>query len=388
MIRLPDDHPLHRIGRTALLVAGVGAAACLLGLVVDGEQLVRSYLVAYLYWTGASLGSIALLMINHVTGGAWGVAIRRFLEAMIRLLPVMALLFVPIALGLPHLYEWARPDAVAHDSLLQHKHAYLNVPFFLARTAGYFVVWILVERTLVRWSDAQDATTDALPTERLELVSRGGLLVMGLTMSFAAIDWMMSLEPHWSSTIYGVIFMAGSVLTAMALAIVLSALAREGTRLPDAVSPDQFHDLGKLMLAFTMLWAYFNFSQFLIIWSGNLPEEISWYLARTSGGWKALTISLVAVQFVLPFVILLSRRVKRRPAALAVVAGGMLVARFVDMFWMVSPAFHEGAFAIHWLDLAAFLAVGGLFIGLTIRQLVGRPLVPLHDPSLPVGEHA
>jgi len=388
MIRLPDDHPLHRIGRTALLVAGVGAAACLLGLVVDGEQLVRSYLVAYLYWTGASLGSIALLMINHVTGGAWGVAIRRFLEAMIRLLPVMALLFVPIALGLPHLYEWARPDAVAHDSLLQHKHAYLNVPFFLARTAGYFVVWILVERTLVRWSDAQDATTDALPTERLELVSRGGLLVMGLTMSFAAIDWMMSLEPHWSSTIYGVIFMAGSVLTAMALAIVLSALAREGTRLPDAVSPDQFHDLGKLMLAFTMLWAYFNFSQFLIIWWGNLPEEISWYLARTSGGWKALTISLVAVQFVLPFVILLSRRVKRRPAALAVVAGGMLVARFVDMFWMVSPAFHEGAFAIHWLDLAAFLAVGGLFIGLTIRQLVGRPLVPLHDPSLPVGEHA
>jgi hypothetical protein len=388
MIRLPDDHPLHRVGRTALLVAGVGAAACLLGLVVDGEQLVRSYLVAYLYWTGASLGSIALLMINHVTGGAWGVAIRRFLEAMIRLLPVMALLFLPIALGLPQLYEWARPEAVAHDALLQHKHAYLNVPFFLARTAGYFVVWILVERTLVRWSDAQDATTDALPTERLELVSRGGLLVMGLTMSFAAIDWMMSLEPHWSSTIYGVIFMGGSVLTAMALAIVLSALAREGTRLPDAISPDQFHDLGKLMLAFTMLWAYFNYSQFLIIWSGNLPEEISWYLARTSGGWKALTISLVAVQFVLPFIILLSRRVKRRPAALAVVAGGMLVARFVDMFWMVSPAFHEGAFAIHWLDLATFLAVGGLFIGLTIRQLVGRSLVPLHDPSLPVGEHA
>jgi hypothetical protein len=388
MIRLPDDHPLHRVGRTALLVAGVGAAACLLGLVVDGEQLVRSYLVAYLYWTGASLGSIALLMINHVTGGAWGVAIRRFLEAMIRLLPVMALLFLPIALGLPQLYEWARPEAVAHDALLQHKHAYLNVPFFLARTAGYFAIWILVERTLVRWSDAQDATTDALPTERLELVSRGGLLVMGLTMSFAAIDWMMSLEPHWSSTIYGVIFMGGSVLTAMALAIVLSALAREGTRLPDAISPDQFHDLGKLMLAFTMLWAYFNYSQFLIIWSGNLPEEISWYLARTSGGWKALTIALVAVQFVLPFIILLSRRVKRRPTALAVVAGGMLVARFVDMFWMVSPAFHEGAFAIHWLDLATFLAVGGLFIGLTIRQLVGRSLVPLHDPSLPVGEHA
>src|SRR5687767_1901487 len=223
-------------------------------------------------------------MINHVTGGAWGVAIRRFLEAMMRLLPMLGLAFLPIALGLPTLYEWARPDAVAHDHLLQHKQPYLNVPFFLARTVGYFALWIVVARALTRWSDAQDTTTDPTPTERLELISRGGLLLMGLTMTFASIDWMMSLEPHWFSTIYGVVFMGGSVLTAMALAIVLAALARPGTRLPDAVRPDQFADLGKLLLAFTMLWAYFNFSQFLIIWSGNLPEEISWYLTRLRGG--------------------------------------------------------------------------------------------------------
>jgi len=389
VIRLPADHPLLRFSRTAFIAAGVGGVLCLLGLLFDGAQVARSWLVAYIFWVGAALGSIALLMINHVTGGAWGVAIRRFLEAMMNMLPALAVLFIPIALGLPALYEWARPEAVAHDPLLQHKHAYLNVPFFLARTVGYFALWILVSRTLTRWSDAQDTTTEPRPTERLELVSRGGLLLMGLTMTFASIDWMMSLEPHWYSTIYGVIFMSGSALTAMCLAIVLAAAAYDGTRMPDAVKPDQFADLGRLLLAFTMLWGYFNFSQFLITWSGNLPEEISWYLARMQGGWRYVTIGLVLIQFVLPFIILLSRDVKRRPAALAAVAGGMLVARLVDVYWMIVPAMHHGTFAVHWLDAAAFLAVGGVFLGLAIRSLAERPLVPLHDPSLPLeAEHA
>jgi hypothetical protein len=389
VIRLPDDHPLHRVGRGALVASAAAAVLWIIGATIHGaDQAFRAYLVAWVYWTGAALGSVAILMINHVTGGAWGVAIRRFLEAMIGLFPVLALLFLPIALGLPHLYEWARPEAVAHDALLQHKQPYLNAPFFLARTALYFVLWTLVARALVRWSEEQDTTTDPRPTERLELISRGGLLLMGLTMSFAAIDWMMSLEPHWFSTIYGVIFMGGSALTALALAIVLAALAREGTRLADAVSPDQFHDLGKLLLAFTMLWGYFHVSQFIITWSGNLPEEITWYLARTRGGWRIVTIGLVTVEFVLPFVILLSRRVKRRPMALAAVAGAMLVARLVDVHWMIEPGFPAVGLAARWLDVAAFVAVGGAIVGLAIRRLAGRSLLPLHDPSLPVGEHA
>lgn len=384
MIRLPEDHLLARIGRAALGVAVVAALACVVGLALDRTQFFRSYLVAWVYWTGAALGAVAILMINHVTGGAWGVAVRRFLEATLRVLPVLALLFVPIALGLPHLYEWAQPDHVAHDPLLQHKVPYLNVPFFLLRTVGYFAVWILVSRALLRWSDAQDATTAPEPTERLELISRGGLLLMGLTMTFASIDWMMSLEPHWYSTIYGVLFMGGSALTALAFGIVMAGLARPGTRLPDVVTPDQFHDLGKLLLAFTMLWAYFNFSQFLIIWSGNLPEEIPWYLKRTAGPWRAITIGLVVFHFALPFAILLSRGVKRRPGVLAGLAGAMLVARFFDLSWMVTPAFHQDGFPLHWLDAAAFLAVGGLFVALAVRHLARRPLVPLHDPSLPV----
>jgi hypothetical protein len=388
VIRLPDDHPLHRHARTATTIGALAAAACLAAALVDATQFFRSYLIAWVYWTGAALGAVALLMINHVTGGAWGVAARRFLEASMRMLPLMALLFLPIAVGLPWLYEWARPEDVAHDPLLQHKAPYLNVPFFLVRTAGYFAVWILVSRALLRWSAAQDATTDPRPTERMELLSRGGLLLMGLTMTFAAIDWMMSLEPHWFSTIYGVVFMAGSALTALALAIVLGAAAREGTRLADVVAPDQFHDLGKLLLAFTMLWAYFNFSQFLIIWSGNLPEEIPWYLTRTTAGWRTLTIVLVVFHFALPFVVLLSRAVKRRPGVLALVASTMLVARYLDVYWLVGPAFHHDGVAFHWVDVAAFLAVGGLFTGLAVRQLGARSLIPLHDPSLPIEEHA
>jgi hypothetical protein len=389
MIRLPAEHPLNRIGQRALVVGALFGAVSLLGALVAREQFFRSYLVAYVYWTGAALGSVAVLMINHVTGGAWGVAIRRFLEAAMRLLPVQAILFIPLALGLPYIYEWARPDAVAESALLQHKAAYLNVPFFLARTVFYFAAWLLVARALLRWSIAQDTTTDPEPTERLELISRGGLLLMGLTMTFAAVDWMMSLEPDWYSTIYGILFMSGSVLTAFALAIVLSALAREGTRLPDAIRPDQFHDLGKLLLAFTMLWAYFNFSQFLITWSGNLPEEISWYLARTTGGWWAIAIALIVFHFALPFVVLLSRGVKRRPRMLAVVAIAMLVARWLDVYWLVAPAFHRDGVALHWLDVTTFLALGGLFVGLAIRTLGERSLVPLHDPSLPLeGEAA
>jgi hypothetical protein len=389
VIRLPSDHALVRVGRTALAIGAVAALLCLVGAVVDRTAFARAYLVAWLYWTGASLGAIALLTLNHVTGGAWGTAIRRFLEAMVRVLPVLAVLFLPIALQLPALYEWARPDAVAADELLRHKQPYLNPTFFLARTVLYFAAWLALSRALLAWSAAQDATTDARPTERLELVSRGGLLLMGLTMTFASIDWIMSLEPHWSSTIYGVIFMAGSVLTALPLAIVLCALARDGTRLADLVTPNQFHDLGNLLLAFTMLWAYFDFSQFLIIWSGNLPDEITWYLVRTHAGWRLVAIGLVVFHFALPFVVLLSRTVKRRPGVLAVVAGAMLVARFADLYWLVAPAFHMDGLATHWLEPVAFLAVGGIFGGLAIRELAARPLLPLHDPSMPIeGEAA
>ena len=383
---LPEDHPLRRVQRIAVGVSAVALLVCALAGFGDLTQLLRSYLVAYVFWVGGALGCLAILMIHHVTGGAWGVAIRRQLESGARTLPTMAVLFLPIAFGVRRLYEWAQPERVAHDPLLQHKALYLNVPFFLGRTALYFLAWSLVVRALTRWSLRQDASFDPVPGQRMELISRGGLLLMGLTMTFAAVDWTMSLQPHWYSTIYGVIFMGGCALTAFAIVIPTVALLSVNPPVAGHVSDDQLSDLGKLLLAFVMLWAYFSLSQFLITWSGNLPEEITWYLDRIQGGWLWVIIAIVFFQFVMPFILLLSYRLKRRARSVATVALMLIVIRFVDVFWIITPAFDPGRLSVHVLDLAAVLAVGGFWVWLFVRQLEGRPLLPLRDPTLPVLE--
>ncbi|HLK10586.1 MAG TPA: hypothetical protein VKW76_04345 [Candidatus Binatia bacterium] len=373
---------LDRLRHLAVRAAAVGVVGCALGAVLDPGQLLRSYLVAYVFWTGCALGCLAILMINYVTGGVWGAAIRRLLEAGAGTLPLLALAFLPLAAGVGRLYVWARPDAVARDALLQHTHPFLNVPFFLGRTVFYFAAWIAVARALRRWSLGRDARPDPAAERRLELLSRGGLVLLGLTMTFAAVDWMMSLEPHWYSTIYGVIFMGGSVLTAFAFVIAVAALLSDDPDLARVLTPDAFHDLGKLLLAFLMLWAYFSYSQFLIIWAGNLPEEIPWYLARTRGGWGWLALGVVVFHFALPFPVLLSRTVKRRARTLAVVAAALLAVRFLDLFWQIAPAFHPGRLAVHWLDATTVLALGGFWLAAFVRGLAAGPLVPRHDPVL------
>jgi hypothetical protein len=381
--QLDRGHVLFRVRRGAL-VAGLGAAALsAAGALLDPVQFLRSYLAAYVFWVGVPLGCLALLMLQYLTGGAWGAVIRRPLESGTRTLPLMALLFVPVALGVGELYAWAQPEAVAHDPLLQHKRVYLNVPFFLARAVLYFGVWVAVSHALDRWSRAQDETDDPTPGVRLELLSRGGLLLLGLTMTFASIDWVMSLEAHWFSTIYGVIFMGGAVLSALTVAVALAALLARRPPLAGVITAAHLHDLGKLLLAFVMLWAYFAFSQFLIIWSGNLPEETPWYLARLRGGWQWVALGLVVFHFVLPFLLLLSREVKRRAGTLLLVALGLLAMRFVDVFWLVAPAFRPAALGVHVLDVATAVAVGGVWLATFVGGLAGRPLVPLRDPSLP-----
>lgn len=385
---LTADHPLHRLQRAALGIGGLGLVVCAALSIAanDPTPLLRSYLVAYVFWTGLALGCLGVLMIHHVTGGAWGMAIRRLLESGASTLPLMALLFLPIALGLEHLYEWAQPEHVAHDPILQHKALYLNVPFFLGRAVFYFLAWTLMVRALRYWSLQQDTTTDPTPGARLELLSRGGLVLMVVTMSFAGIDWLMSLEPHWFSTIYGILFIGGCGLSAFALMIAMSAILMTNPPVRGLVKTDQLADLGKLMLAFLMLWAYFSFSQYLIIWSGNLPEEIPWYLKRTSNGWQYFAIFIVLFHFALPFALLLSRSLKRSAGKLAAVAVAMLVVRMCDTFFLVQPVFRPEAFSIRLLDVASLLAVGGLWIWFFVRQLEGVPLLPLRDASVPVLE--
>jgi hypothetical protein len=376
------DAGLARARKRAVAVAVAGLGLSALGALVAPTAALRAWLMAWVFWTALPLGCIALLMVHYVTGGAWGAVIRRLLEAAALTVPLMALLFVPVALGAGVLYPWADPAHVEHDPVLQAKRLYLNVPFFVARTVGYFVAWSLLARALARWSLAQDTSTDPLPGQRLHLISRGGLVLMGLTMSFAAVDWMMSLEPHWASTIYGIIFMGGSVLTAFAFVIPSLALLADRPALARVVSPNAFHDLGKLMLAFVMLWAYFAFSQFLIVWGANLPEEIPWYLSRGRGGWQWLSGALIVFHFALPFVVLLSRGVKRSPRRLALVALALGGVRYLDIFWLMAPAFHPDGFTMHWLDLTVVVGVGGLWVALFVTRLDARPLVPANAPEL------
>lgn len=380
---LPADHVLHRVQGGALVVAGIGILGCVIGVFAARPQFFHAYLIAYLFFLGLALGSMAILMIQYITGGAWGAVIRRLLESATRTLPLMAVLFVPIAFGLTDLYEWARPEHVAHDPILQHKSLYLNVPFFLGRAVVYFAAWIGIAYFLNRWSREQDAAADPRLTRRLEMLSRGGLLLYALTMTFASMDWGMSLEPHWFSTLYGVMFMGGQGLSTFAFMIPMAALLAARQPFARIISPAQFHDLGKLMLAFVMLWAYFALSQYLIIWSANLPEEIPWYLTRTKGGWQWVALVLVIVHFALPFLVLLSRDIKRHARAVSVVALILIGARFVDLFWLLRPAVAPEGFAIHWLDPAAAAAVGGMWMWLFVSQLKTRPVLPLNDPAIP-----
>jgi hypothetical protein len=382
-IALEPDHVLQRARPKALIAGLIALALCGLGALFDPQQFFRSYLVGFLFWFGIALGCLAVLMIHHIAGGAWGAVTRRVLESAAGTIPLLALLFVPIVLGIGELYEWAHPSIVAADPILRAKHAYLNVPFFIGRAALYFAVWWAIGAFLIRWSTDEDTAPPGSMTRRLELLSRGGLVLYGLTVTFAAIDWIMSLQPHWFSTIYGLLIMGGQGVAAFAFTIPMAALLLQQDSVAKVVRPTQFGDLGSLLLAFVMIWAYLALSQLLITWSGNLPEEISWYLRRTEGGWKWVGYFLVVAHFIAPFLVLLSRRLKRNARALAFVALWLIFARYVDVYWLVVPSFEEGGLRVHWMDLLAPIGVGGVWFWLFLGRLASRPVLPLGDASLP-----
>lgn len=382
---MASDAAFARVQRTGARAGAVILAVSIGLAIVTGagaEQFFRSYLVAFMFWLAVALGSLAILMLQHLTGGAWGLVIRRHLEAATRTMPMLTLAFVPILFGIRPLYIWARPEVVADDPALQMKALYLNVPFFIGRAVFYLLVWNFLSYLLNRWSREQDeAGPQPVGSERkFRQLAAPGLIGYGLTITFASIDWVMSLDPHWFSTIFGVLFMGGQALSAMAFAIAVLALTARTRPLSEVVEPAHFHDLGKLLFAFIMLWAYFNFSQFLIMWSGNLPEEIPWYLERLRGAWGAVAVLVLVGHFMLPFMLLLSRDLKRNPRILGNVAAGLLVMRLVDLLWIVAPRPGQHGFPIHWLDVALPAGLGAIWIALFARELTRRALLPVNDP--------
>jgi hypothetical protein len=364
-----------------LLVGIAGAVLSAIGAFLNPTQFLQSYLMAYMLCLGVTLGCLALGMVHQLSGGAWGVVIRREIGAAARVMPLMTLLFVPIVLGMSRLYPWTDAAVVAKDEALQHKHLYLNTPFFIVRAAVYFVVWNSVSFFLNRWSLEQDRTANPEIAKKMQLLSAGGLVAYGVTITFASFDWLMSLEPHWFSTIYGVLILGGQGLSSLAFLIVVLAWLSARPPLDKIVAASHFHDLGNLMLAFVMLWAYFSFSQYLIIWAGNLPEEIAWYLHRLQTGWRFVGVALMAFHFAVPFLVLLSRSVKQHAGTLAIVASGILVIRVVDLFWLIAPEFHTTGVSVSWMDVVLPIAMAALWMSAFIRQLRGRPILPLHDPE-------
>jgi len=363
-----------------MIAAVVGAVLAGAGFAMSGaDRFYEAYLVAWVYWTGVGLGSLALLMLNHLTGGAWGLVIRCILEAATRTLPAMAVLGLPVLAGMGHLYHWTHPTT---DPVILEKAAYLNVPFFIGRYVFYFAVWCFIALRLSAWSAEQDRTGDPALADKMLRLSGGGLLIYGLTVTFAVVDWTMSVNPHWFSTMWGLLYVVGFALSALAFAIfILARLAKERP-MDQVVNPSHFHDLGKFMFAFIMLWAYLSFSQFLIIYSANTQEEIPHYWVRAQNGWQWVGWTLVVFHFILPYVLLLARDIKRDWSRVSMIAAWMVGIKVVDYYWHVAPEFHHEGLSVGLIDVALPIALGGIFVMLFAMQLKGRPLLPLQDAGL------
>lgn len=344
----------------------------------------RAYLVAFVFWVGMGLGSLAILMLHHLSGGAWGAVLRRILEAGARTLPWLTIIGLPLYFSIPTLFVWARPEAAANP-LLQHKAPFLNIPFFIARTVAYFVIWNLLVWLMVRLGRVHDADPTPRNLNRLRRAGAIGLVIFGVTVTFAVIDWVMSLEPEWYSTIFGAMVATGGVLAGFAFVILVFVILARHAPLNTVSSPQVLNDLGNLLLSFLMLWAYLAFSQYLLIWSGNLTEEIPWYIKRLNGGWEWYALLIVVMDFVMPFVLLILRPVKRHGWLLGIVALLLVLTRWLEVTWLIVPAF-EPSPVLTWQDLLVTLGMSGAYLALFKFELGRRPLVDPSDSNLKTAE--
>jgi hypothetical protein len=373
--------PVVKTIQSRSLIVGVvaSAGALILAFQRPGEFF-RAYLLGYMAWLGLTLGSMAILMLRHLTGGGWGMVIRRILGAAMRTLPLMAAFFIPLAFGMRQLYVWARPiePSAENKHLLEISQFYLSPKAFILRAVIYFAIWGVLAFFLTVWSRQQDQPPVRDNSARFKALSGAGLILYSFTISFAAVDWVMSLDPNWISTIYGLLFLAGQILSAICFAVVVERILGRYKPMSELLKPKHVHDHGNLMLAFVMVWAYFAFSQWLIIWSGNLPEEITWYLKRLNGGWSYVGLCLAVFHFAVPLVLLLSRPLKRDVGRLVWLAVWLLLMRYLDLLWMIEPNF-SARVGLTLADVVVPIAMGGLWLAYFFRNLGSIPLLPAYD---------
>src|SRR5882757_9836332 len=371
------------IAQRSLVIGVIAAVIAAVIAVKDPDQFFQAYLLGFMAWLGVALGSMAILMLRHLTKGAWGIIIRRILGAAMRCVPLMAVLFIPLLFGIRRLYIWACPlQDIADKHLREHLEeitkTYLSVNGYVIRAVIYFAIWWALSYFLTKWSAEQDHPPMRDNSSRFKALSGPGLILYGFTITFAVIDWVMSIDPSWISTIFGLSFLIGQVLSALCFAVVVERILFRYQPMSELLKPEQVHDHGKFMLAFIMVWAYFAFSQWLIIWAGNLPEEITWYMRRLNGGWGYVGLFLVLFHFAAPFVRLLSRPFKRDITRLVWLAAWLMLMRYVDLFWVIEPNFST-TFNVTWLDVVVPIAMGGLWLAYFFRNLSSMPLVPAYD---------
>ncbi|KFI22970.1 hypothetical protein [Nitrosococcus oceani] len=378
---------MSRVQRFSLLVGIIGLMLSGVGAYFQYQQFLVSYLFAYIFWIGVSLGSLAILMIHYLTGGTWGLLIRRPLEAATWALPLMVVLFIPLAVGLSEVYAWARPEEIANNSLLQKKNWYLNIPFFLVRATIYFIIWLGIAYCLSSWSRKQDKNPKTGIVLGLQRLSGGGLILLSLSVTFAAIDWVMSLVPEWTSTIFGFIFGISQMLAAMTFAVIIAGYLSNIKILSETFSPAIFHDFGNILLMFILLWVYLFYMEYLIVWSGNLPREISWYLPRVESSWRWVSILLVVFYFIIPFVALLFRSLKRTRSTLVGIAAIIFLSSLVNSFWLVVPSLRVEGFELYWTDLVVPIGMGGFWLAVVLWRLQNAYSLPARIPVEEAMEH-
>ncbi len=365
-----------------LAIGVLGIAGSIAGYFVDSKQFLHSYLTAFTFWVSLGLGGLFFTMLHHLVNAQWSIVLRRLVENIMYTLPVMFIFFIPIALGLGGLYKWTDATVVAADHLLSQKSAFLNTGFFLVRTVAYFAIWTFLAFKLYALSIRQDQGHSAELTASFRKVSAPGIILFALTTTFAAWDWLMSLDAHWYSTIFGAYYFAGSTMAVMAFTLILVVwMGRKGV-LKKEITPEHYHDLAKLTFAFIVFWAYMGFSQYFLIWYANIPEETIWYQHRWVGSWKAVSLVIVFGHFCLPFLFLITRAAKRSGPWLIFVCLWMLIMHYVDLYWLVFPNFsHHGAH-FSWMDLATMMGIGGVFVWYFWKRFASRPLLPVGDPRL------
>ena len=392
--------PADDINRWRTIALGIGGIFSAIILVIalffpeQREQALRAWLLGFIFWGGIGIGGLGILILQHLTGGAWGIVIRRIAEACSRTLPIIAVLFIPLAVGVAthSIYEWTH--LIGADNAVNWRQPFLAPHWWIIRAIMYFALWGIMAHFLNKWSYQQDQANDfetALKmAEDSSKFSGPTMVFYVLVVSFAAIDWVMTLDPHWYSTIWGLLYATGWALSCFCFSVALLAVLVNKAPMNRVLNSKHFHDIGKLMLALVMVWAYFNFSQFLIIWSGNLPEETKWYLTRMEGTWGVIGVLLIVFHFAFPFLVLLNRDIKRNSKWLAATAIFILFLRLVDMFYMIGPSPQIGmmgkettfADSFSWMYLVAPLGVGGIWLWYFLGELLKRPLVPINDPYL------